>query len=250
MRFLKIVQQQANVSRRQAQALIEAGRVRLNGEPTGHPFSDVALEDVKSLHVDGQRVSLTRDKTGVYCYYKPSGMLCSFKDPHHHHAMGKVLRRPELRGYRVAGRLDRDAEGLLLLTNDGDLLHWMTHPRYEVEKVYHVLVPQVLRYRQTGDAIRQMKAGISDAGERLTVRGGRIAYRTNEETTVELVLNEGKNHEVKRLCRHFGWHVRRLVRVGMAGVALGQLRSGQLKPLPRAELNRLLARYEDETGAN
>jgi len=111
-------------------------------------------------------------------------------------------------------------------------------------------VPQVLRYRQTGDAIRQMKAGISDAGERLTVRGGRIAYRTNEETTVELVLNEGKNHEVKRLCRRFGWHVRRLVRVGMAGVALGELRSGQLKPLPRAELNRLLARYEDETGSN
>jgi len=240
MRFLQLIQQQTGISRRKARALIEAGRARIDGATVLTPFVEVIPEDVASLSVDGKAVVLKAITPGVYRYYKPRGMLCSFKDPHHHHAMGKVLRRPELRGYQVAGRLDRDAEGLLLLSNDGGLLNRLAHPRYGVEKVYHVLVPKVLRFRQTNEALRQMHHGIQDRGETLSIVRGTLLKRSVEgETTVVLVLNEGKNHEVKRLCKHFGWYVKQLTRVEMGGVQLGNLQQGQLRPLSHAEFQQL-----------
>lgn len=231
MRFLQLLQQQAGISRRNARAFIEAGRVELNGVKTVTPFMEIKVEAVESLRLDEKRIIIKQPNIGVYKYYKPRGMLCSYKDPHHHYAMGKVLRRPELKGYQIAGRLDRDAEGLLLLTNDGDLLHRLAHPRYQVEKVYHVLIPKVLRFRQTHDAIRQMNDGILDRGETLTLVRGQVLRRSSDSTTLVMVLTEGKNHEIKRLCRHFGWYVKRLMRVEMAAVQLGRLHRGELKPL-------------------
>lgn len=231
MRFLQLLQQQAGISRRRARALIEVGRVELNGVKTVTPFIEIKVEAVESLRLDEKPIIIKPLKTGVYKYYKPRGMLCSYKDPHHHYAMGKVLRRPELKGYQIVGRLDRDAEGLLLLTNDGDLLHRLAHPRYQVEKVYHVLIPKVLRFRQTHDALRQMSNGIADRGETLTLVRGQVLRRSSDSTTLVMVLTEGKNHEIKRLCRCFGWYVKRLTRVEMGGVQLGRLHSGELKPL-------------------
>jgi len=240
MRLLQIVQQQTGVSRRKARALIEAGRAQLNGSTVSTPFVVVDPETVTSLVVDNKAVLIKSITPGVYKYYKPRGMLCSFKDPHHHYAMGKVLRRPELRGYKMAGRLDRDAEGLLLLSNDGQLLNQLAHPRYGVEKVYHVLIPKVLRFRQTNETLRQMQQGIQDQGETLSIVRGTLLKRSVEgETTVVLVLNEGKNHEVKRLCKRFGWYVKQLKRVEMGGVQLGKLQQGQLRPLSRAEFQQL-----------
>ena len=194
---------------------------------------------MRALTVAGREVKVGAVQVGVYKYHKPRGMLCSFADPHHHHAMGKVLRRPELKGYKIVGRLDRDAEGLLLLTNDGELNNVLAHPRYQVEKVYHVLVPKVIRYRQANDAFRQMAHGIQDAGETLRIVRGRVLSRDHEATTLVLVLTEGKNHEVKRLCRRFGWYVQQLKRVEMAGVQLGKLRRGELRALTRPELQAL-----------
>lgn len=239
MRFLQFVQQQAGISRRNAKALIEAGRVKLNGTLTQTPFVEIEPHKVSSLEVDGSKIRIQKLQIGVYKYYKPRGMLCSFKDPHHHHAMGKVLRRPELKGYKIVGRLDRDAEGLLLLTNDGSLLNHLAHPRYQIEKVYHVLVPKVLRYRQTYDSFRQMQDGIVDEGETLKIVRGNVLKRTNTSTTLVMVLTEGKNHEVKRLCRRFGWYVKRLKRVEMGGVQLGKLKRGQLKKLLPEEIELL-----------
>lgn len=234
MRYLQFVQQQAGVSRRQARSLIEAGKVFIDGAPVENPFSDTGGR-VKTLKVDGREVPIKSVQVGVYKYYKPRGMLCSFADPYHHHAMGKVLRRPELKGYKIVGRLDRDAEGLLLLTNDGALNNLLAHPRYQVEKVYHVLVPKIIRFRQANDTFRQMAHGIQDAGETLRIVRGRVLLRTNDATTLVIVLTEGKNHEVKRLCKRFGWYVQSLTRVEMAGVQLGKLRPGELRPLAKSE---------------
>ncbi len=239
MRFLQLVQQQSGISRRNARAMIEAGRVKLNGAVVATPFIELELRKVKSLEVDGQNVKVQKLQTGIYKYYKPRGMLCSFKDPFHHYAMGKVLRRPELKGYQVVGRLDRDAEGLLLLTNDGNLLNHLAHPRYQIEKVYHVLVPKVLRYRSTYDAFRQMRSGLMNEGEKLQIVRGDVVRRTDTDTTLVMVLTEGKNHEVKRLCRHFGWYVKRLKRVEVGGVQLRGLKPGQLKRLLPDEIEML-----------
>jgi len=244
MRFLQLVQQQAGISRRNAQAMIEAGLVKLNGDMVQTPFMELEPRKVKSLEVDGQVVRVQQVKPGIYKYYKPKGMLCSFKDPFHHYAMGKVLRRPELKGYQIVGRLDRDAEGLLLLTNDGTLLNHLAHPRYQIEKVYHVLVPKVLRFRSTFDAFRQMRSGLMNEGEKLQIVRGDVVRRTDSETTLVMVLTEGKNHEVKRLCRHFGWYVKRLKRVEVGGVELRGLKQGQLKRLMPDEIETLNSNVE------
>lgn len=242
MRFLQLVQQQLGLSRRRSEALIKAGRVTLDGAPMGNPYLEIEPQHVNALAVDGRTVPITPVAAGVYKYYKPVGMLCSFADPHHHHAMGKVLRRPELKGYKIVGRLDRDAEGLLLLTNDGELLNHLAHPRYGVKKAYHVWVPKVLRFRQSYDVFRQMKDGIVDQGERLVIVGGAIVQRTATSTLVKLVLTEGKKHEVKRLCKRFGWFVQRLIRVEMAGVGLENLKPGELHALAKPEIKALYQR--------
>lgn len=247
IRLLQLLQRQAGVSRRRARALIEAGRVRLDGRVVSAPFLELDPARVRSLELDGRPVDLRPPEPGIYAFYKPRGMLCSRRDPHHRHAMGKILRKPELRGYNVAGRLDRDAEGLVLLTNDGALLHRLTHPRFGVEKVYHVVVPQLVRFRQAYDAFRQMRHGIRDAEERLRIVRGRLVRRAQAETVLELVLSEGRKHEVKRLCRHFGWPVARLIRVELAGVRLGQMRPGQLRPLSRAERRALEAHLTERS---
>lgn len=242
MRLLQLVQQQLGLSRRRAETLIKAGRVTLDGAQMSNPYLEIEPRQATALALDGKTVEIAPIAAGVYKYYKPVGMLCSFADPHHHHAMGKVLRRPELKGYKIVGHLDRDAEGLLLLTNDGQLLNHLAHPRYEVEKVYHVWVPKVLRFRQSFDVFRQMKDGIEDQGERLVLVRGAIVQRTATSTLAKLVLTEGKKHEVKRLCRHFGWTVQRLIRVEMAGVHLGPLKPGELHALTKTEIKALYQR--------
>jgi 23S rRNA pseudouridine2605 synthase len=239
MRLLQMVQQQAGISRRQAEKLIKQGKVRFNDETLTTPFAEVNPIQINKIEVEGKVIKVKSVQIGVYKFYKPRGMLCSFKDPHHHYAMGKVLRRPELKGYKIVGRLDRDAEGLLLLTNDGDMLNKLAHPRYQVEKSYEVRVPKVLRFRQTFDAFRQMRHGLVDDGETLKIVRGSVLHRGNALTIVSLTLTEGKNHEVKRLCRHFGWYVERLKRVKMGTIELGKMKPAQLLRLTQEELEQV-----------
>jgi 23S rRNA pseudouridine2605 synthase len=228
-KLLQWVQRQSGVSRRKAQELIEDGEVAVNGESVADPFLSLAAESIERLSLRGHPLSLDAPELRVYRYHKPTGVLCSHDDPHYGNTVGRILRAEGFIGYNWTGRLDQDAEGLLLLTNDGDLVHHLSHPRYEVEKTYRVWVDRLPRKPVMDQWLSEMQRGIADQGDTLRILSGRVEGRP---PCVRLVLTEGKKHEIKRLFEHFGMAVVRLLRVTIGPIELGRLAAGAIERLP------------------
>lgn len=241
MKLVKIVQQQAGVSRRKAEAYINDGRVDVDGATVTNPFVEFSLDDIDELTLKGQDVELRRPERVVKKFYKPRGMLSSHHDPHHKNTVGQVLKRHDLGDCAITGRLDRDAEGLLIVTNDGDLVNVLTHPSYEVKKTYRVTVPRALPKRHVDEVLGRMKAGIQDDGEKLHIEDGRLAPEGGrpDVTDLELELAEGRKHEIKRLFKHFKLPVSRILRTAIGPVRLGDLRPNRIAPVSPAELEAL-----------
>ena len=246
MKLLKIVQQQAEVSRRKAEAYIKEGRVDLNGKRVTNPFIDVQFEEIDDLKLKGQPLSLRRTERVVKKFYKPRGMLSSHHDPHHKNTVGQVLKRHGLDGCAIAGRLDQDAEGLLVIANDGDLVNVLTHPSYEVKKTYRVRIPRPLPERHVKEVLSRMKKGIvDDEDEALHIEQGRWLGTDDRSTEVELELAEGRKHEIKRLFKHFKLPVARILRTAIGPVELGSMRPNAIRDVTSAEweaLNQLRRR--------
>ena len=238
MKLFLLVQRQSGLSRRKAQELVEAGEVSVDGRSVNDPFLPVDPSALKGLTLRGHPLPLQAPQLLCYKFHKPQGMLCSHDDPHEGNTVGRVLRGEGFIGYSWAGRLDQDAEGLLLITNDGALLHQLSHPRYEVPKTYHVWLDRVPRRPALEEILRQMQRGIHDDGDRLRIHSGQVEGKPPH---VKLQLNEGKKHEIKRLFAHFQLDVVRLVRVAVGPIQLGRLRCGALEKLPNADVDALHA---------
>jgi 23S rRNA pseudouridine2605 synthase len=233
VRLHKLLADAGVASRRAAERLIVAGRVRVNGVPVVElgAHADPARD---SIEVDGRPLAGAERKRYVLLH-KPRGFLTSRADPRGRPRVFDLV--PEL-GVRLhsVGRLDFDAEGLLLLTNDGDLTYRLTHPRHGVRRVYHVLVrgrldPRVLETLQRGVVLEDGPARVE-----------RVRRLRSEEPALhwlELTLAEGRYREVKRLCRAVGLVVQRLRRVAFGPLDLGQLPPGQWRELTAGELQRL-----------
>ena len=213
MKLWQVVQTAAGISRRRAQALIRAGEVECGTGPITDPFAAVSSAD--TIYLRGQPLCLLPRRFRVYRYYKPRGVLCSHDDPHTGNTVGRIMRAEGFIGYTWAGRLDRDADGLMLLANDGALIARLTHPRYGVKKIYHVWTDPPPTAARMAPVFAQMRAGIDDAGDRLQIVDGRIAGRK-----AVVSLGQGHNHEIKRLFAHFGFTVTRLRRVTIGPVRL------------------------------
>jgi 23S rRNA pseudouridine2605 synthase len=235
VRLHKLLAEAGVASRRAAERLIVAGRVRVNGvlvtELGAH-----ADPDRDRVEVDGQPVPRAEPKRYVLLH-KPPGFLTTREDLRGRPLVFDLV--PEL-GVRLhsVGRLDFDAEGLLLLTNDGALTFHLTHPRHGVRRVYHVLVqgrldPDVLQALERGVILEDGPARV-DHARRLRGAGAGLHW-------VELSLSEGRYREVKRLCRAVGLVVQRLRRVAFGSLELGELPSGQWRELTSAEVRRLAA---------
>jgi 23S rRNA pseudouridine2605 synthase len=235
-KLLQWVQRQGGVSRRKAQELIEGGEVAVNGETVVDPFLFLAAESIEQLRLRGHPLSLEAPEPRVYRYHKPAGVLCSHDDPHYGDTVGRILRAEGFIGYNWGGRLDQDAEGLILLTNDGELVHRLSHPRYEVEKTYRVWVDRLPRKPVLDQWLSEMQRGIADRGDTLRILSGKVEGRP---PYVRLVLTEGKKHEIKRLFAHFDLSVVRLLRVAIGPIELGDLAAGTIERLPRDGESRL-----------
>jgi pseudouridine synthase len=213
-------------SRRKADELIKAGRVRVNGEP-GELNTFVESRDV--VEVDGERVA--KQALGYVLLHKPAGVVTTASDPQGRPTVvGLVAHESRL---VPVGRLDADTTGALLLTNDGALAHRLAHPRYGVEKVY-----EVETWREpTDEALRRLAEGVElEDGLTSPARVRRLG-----PARFELVLHEGRNRQVRRMCEAVGHRVRRLHRSLYAGLGVEGLAPGAWRELDRSEVERLRA---------
>jgi len=231
-----LIQRQAGVSRRKAQELVTEGEVTLDGHLIVDPFLLVDPSSIATLSLRGHPLSLARPELRVYRYHKPKGMLCSHDDPHEGNTVGRILRAEGLIGYSWAGRLDLDAEGLLLVTNDGVLLNQLSHPRYEVPKAYRIWLDRFPPRSKLEGMLREMKEGIEDDGDRLRIASGSIA---GNPPHILLRLTEGRKREIKRLFAHFGLEVVRLLRIAIGPVDLTGVAIGALEKMDSAEIDAL-----------
>ena len=211
-------------SRRKADELVRAGRVRVNGAP-GELNTVVGSHDV--VEVDGERVGLQR--LAYVLLNKPAGVVTTASDPHGRRTVVDLV-PPEPRIVPV-GRLDADTTGALLLTNDGDLAHRLAHPRYRVPKVYDVEIEGAASHEaleRLRDGV-ELEDGVTSPAEVRALAPGRI----------ELTLHEGRKHQVKRMCEAVGRPVRRLHRSRYAGLGVDGLGPGEWRELSAAEVSGL-----------
>ncbi len=211
-------------SRRGADELIKAGRVRVNGEPAA---LNTFVGDADRVEVDGRPVA--RQRLVYVLLHKPAGVVVTARDPQGRPTVVGLVRHP----VRVVpvGRLDADTTGALLLTNDGDLAHRLAHPRYGVEKVYEAEVegePGRAALRRLAQGV-ELEDGLTAPARVRRLGPGRI----------ELVLHEGRNRQVRRMCEAVGHPVRRLHRSVYAGLDLRGLEPGEWRELSADEVARL-----------
>lgn len=233
MRLQKFLAESGVASRRASEAIILEGRVSVNGQivrklgTTIEPARD-------QVELDGRPLKVRRK---IYiALNKPPGFLCTRKDDLGRMTILELLPR-EWDHLVSVGRLDRESEGLLFLTNDGDFALRLTHPRYGVRKIYRAAVegkvePQMLK---------RFIQGIEDAGETLKAEKARIITANNSHSVVELELAEGRNREVRRLFASQEMEVTRLQRIQIGRIKLGELPIGKWRTLTETEIKSLLA---------
>ena len=247
LKLFRLLQIQAGVSRRKAHELIAAGEVTINRESVNDPYFVVDLsgkESTVTIRLRGHPIALASPEHQAYRFHKPAGMLCSHDDQYNGNTVGRVLRGEGFIGYTWAGRLDQDAEGLLILSNCGDLIHYLSHPRYGVRKQYAVWVSSRVPPDKVREMARGMCAGVHEGGDELRA----IGLTQSKRGFFRITLSEGKKHEVKRLFSYFGVTVKRLQRVSMSSVELQDLRAGTFKRLAPDEERNLFRLALDATG--
>jgi 23S rRNA pseudouridine2605 synthase len=227
VRLAKFLAHAGVASRRAAEQLVFAGRVSVDGEVVRDPARDVGA--AAEVAVDGRPTSLEQRHV-VYAVHKPAGYVSTAHDPQGRPTVVSLVPSRE-RLYPV-GRLDAGTTGLILLTNDGDLAHRLTHPSFEVPRVYRA---QVARGPVRDGALQALRAGVElDDGRTAPARVRRLA-----PDKLELTIHEGRKRQVRRMCEAVGHPVVRLARVAFGPLGLGDLAPGAHRRLTRAEVERL-----------
>jgi len=220
MRLNKYLSMCGVCSRRKADEEIKNGKVIVNGKIIKEPYYNVKEGD--EVFYRGKKIE---KKEFVYiCINKPKGYISTLKDRHAEKKVVDLIPEKYGRVFPV-GRLDKDATGLLILTNDGNFANLLTHPRYQIEKEYEVVVEGIL---ERGD-IETAKKGIVNEGEKLKIIDGKIVRRTKNTTKLKIILKEGKKREIKRIFKVLGYKVLKLKRIRIGNIKLGNLKEGNFK---------------------
>jgi 23S rRNA pseudouridine2605 synthase len=228
MRLAKYLATAGVASRRASEEIVRAGRVSLDGVTVTDPARDVRPHDV--VAVDGRPVAPVHERV-IYALNKPAGVVSTARDPQGRPTVVTMVPQTE-RLYPV-GRLDIDTTGLILLTNEGDLAHRLTHPSFEVEKTYRAVVgaPPV---REA--ALRALRDGVDlDDGRTAPARVRRVSA-----DTIEITIHEGRKRQVKRMCDAVGHPVKRLERIAFGPLQLGELPRGRWRKLGAGEVDALV----------
>ena len=232
IRLQRVLAQAGVGSRRACEEIIEQGRVTVDGRTVRTQGMRVDPQ-VAIITVDGQRL-VTKSELEHMVLNKPAGVLSAMSDARGMPTVGDYVADRNARLFHV-GRLDVDSEGLLLLTNDGELAHRLTHPSYGVLKTYLVEIAGGV----PKDLARQLKAGVELEDGIVLVDGFAILGTENGRTHIELILHEGRKHIVRRLMEETGHPVLRLVRTQIGPISLGTLKQGRLRHLTSHEVGAL-----------
>lgn len=233
VRLNKYLSECGVASRRHADRMIVEGRVRVNGQQVKELGAkcDPATDQVE---VDGRSIKAPASFTYAV-YNKPRGVTTTAYDRHAEKTLRDALPR-SYRHLRPAGRLDKWSEGLLLLTNHGELIQRLTHPKYKQPKTYLVEANGPLRKR----ALNRLERGVKLGKELARADEVKAGKEFKDSFTFELVISEGKKRQVRRMCETVDLKVRRLRRIGFGPLTLGKLASGHCRSLKPTELKRLL----------
>ncbi len=218
-------------SRRHCEELIERRRVSVDGKTV--TVQGMRVDPATAIiHVDGMRISTAPDKLYL-ALHKPAGVVSAMSDPDGRRTVADLV--PPDKGLFHVGRLDAESEGLLLITNDGELAHRLTHPSYGVQKTYLAEVRGPLKPGLS----KTLRAGVELEDGPVTVDSFRAVSRSADRIMVEVVVHEGRNHVVRRVLDAVGHPVERLVRTKFGPLPLGDLRPGRTRVLSQPEIGSL-----------
>ena len=233
-RLQKVIAHAGIVSRREAERFITEGRVAVNGSIVTQLGTKVDPTRDK-INVDGRLVKSFPGKVYVLMN-KPAGYVSTLKDPQERPVVTDLLDRINTRVFPV-GRLDYDAEGVLLLTNDGELAHRLQHPRYGISRTYEVKVKDVPANSQ----LSRLRKGVRlEDGITLPAKA-KFLKKTTKNCWLKITLYEGKNRQVKRMCAAVGHPVLKIKRVSLGPLSLGDVSRGKYRHLTQDEVKELYA---------
>ena len=230
MRINKYIASSGFCSRRKADELIEAGRVRVNGEVVRLLGYEIRTKDKVSI----DNKPLRTMKLEYYRFYKPTGYITTSSDEKGRKTIYDIL-PDEMSHLNPVGRLDKDSSGLLILTNDGNLVYELTHPSIKVAKVYRVTVDAFLKVED----LEKLAGGIELEKGKVAYCDCEIIERKKDETLLEITLYQGMNRQIRRMIEYLGHNVVHLKRIRHATIDLTGLKKGQYKPLKPKQIKEL-----------
>ena len=231
IRLQKFLSECGTASRRKAEELIAAGKVKVNGRPA--QIGDKVDPKRDKVTVSGKRV-IPENKKMYIMLNKPRGYVTTLKDEYDRKNVSELVKGAGVRLFPV-GRLDRDSEGLLFLTNDGAFANDITHPSKHVNKTYSVTV----RGGVDDEQIEEMSNGVLIDGRKTAPCDIFVTERKADRTHLRFIITEGRNRQIRKMCEAVGLNVIRLKRIEIAGVKLGGLKIGDWRELNEREMTRL-----------
>ncbi len=241
IRIQKALSDCGYTSRRNAEELVRQGRIKINGRKAEIGAAVNPNRDV--ITVDGERVYTGGKKTRVYiALNKPRGYVTSLKDELGRKTVDELVSDVGTRVYPV-GRLDKNSEGLLIMTNDGAFANFMMHPKYKVEKVYRVTVKNSV----TDEQVTELASGVVIDDRRTEPCEVVVLEKANERSVMQITLREGRNRQIRKMCESVGLTVSRLKRISVGPVRLGVLQPGEYRYLTAREIELLTSRFATQT---
>lgn len=234
IRLQKILADSGMASRRKAETLIAQGQVKVNG--TVARVGDKADPRKDHITVGGHKLESTDGKRYYIMLHKPRGFVSTMSDELGRKCVAELISDIPARLYPV-GRLDRESEGLLLMTNDGNFANTILHPSRHVAKTYRVTVRPGVNEEQ----LVQFNVGIEIDGKKTAPAEVRVISQQPNRVVLEIVLHEGRNRQIRKMCEQLGLEVARLRRIAIGPVKLGMLQQGQWRELTNEEVKKLMA---------